>query len=67
MTENVISIKDSLYLKDALSWNLQAYKKINDLIHIANDKDVKNALEKVMEMHKSHYNFLLESMKGAQN
>lgn len=67
MTKNVISVKDSLYLKDALSWNLQAYKKINDLELVCDDQDVKNALCKAKSMHKEHYETLLEIMKGCEN
>lgn len=57
---NIISTKDLSYIKDMLSWNLVMAKKSKEYLKLAGDKDVKELLKKVNEVHKSHYEMLLE-------
>ena len=57
---NIISTKDLSYIKDMLSWNLVMAKKSKEYLKLAGDKDVKELLNKVNEVHKSHYEMLLE-------
>ena len=57
---NIISTKDLSYIKDMLSWNLVMAKKSKEYLKLVGDKDVKELLNKVNEVHKSHYEMLLE-------
>lgn len=57
---NIISTKDLSYIKDMLSWNLVMAKKSKEYLNLVGDKDVKELLKKVNEVHKSHYEMLLE-------
>lgn len=57
---NIISTKDLSYIKDMLSWNLVMAKKSKEYLKLVGDKDVKERLKKVNEVHKSHYEMLLE-------
>lgn len=57
---NIISTKDLSYIKDMLSWNLVMAKKSKEYLKLVGDKDVKELLKKVNEVHKSHYEMILE-------
>lgn len=57
---NIISTKDLSYIKDMLSWNLVMAKKSKEYLKLVGDKDVKELLKKINEVHKSHYEMLLE-------
>lgn len=57
---NIISTKDLSYIKDMLSWNLVMAKKSKEYLKLVGDKDVKELLKKVNEVHNSHYEMLLE-------
>ena len=57
---NIISTKDLSYIKDMLSWNSVMAKKSKEYLKLVGDKDVKELLKKVNEVHKSHYEMLLE-------
>ncbi len=57
---NIISTKDLSYIKDMLSWNLVMAKKSKEYLKLVGDKDVKELLKKVNEVHKNHYEMLLE-------
>lgn len=57
---NIISTKDLSYIKDMLNWNLVMAKKSKEYLKLVGDKDVKELLKKVNEVHKSHYEMLLE-------
>lgn len=55
----VITTKDLLYLKDQLSWQLNAMKKCSHYAQESTDADVKQALDKAGKMHLRHYQTLL--------
>lgn len=55
----VITTKDSAYLKDALSWELLAFKKFHFFAQQATDPQIKQALDKAGHMHQQHYQKLL--------
>ena len=59
--ENVLSI---IYLKDALSWELIAFKKLHAFAQQATDPEVKQALEKAGQMHQQHYQKLLTHLQN---
>lgn len=57
---NIISTKDLSYIKDMLSWNLVMAKKSKEYLKLVSDKDVKEIIKRVNEVHKSHYEILME-------
>jgi hypothetical protein len=60
----VITAKDLNYVKDALSWELVAFKKLHFFAQQATDPDVKQALEKAGQMHQRHYQTLLGHLQN---
>lgn len=60
----VITSKDLSYLKDALSWELIAFKKLHAFAQQATDPQVKQALEKAGQMHQQHYQKLLTHLQN---
>ena len=42
---NIITGKDLDYLSDMFTWNLSAYKKLNNCINQVREEDVRNLLE----------------------
>jgi hypothetical protein len=59
----VITTKDCLYLRDALSWELIAFKKFHFFAQQATDPQVKQALDKAGQMHQRHYQKLLPHLQ----
>lgn len=60
----IISSKDSLYLTDALSWNLLAMKKCHFLAQNCQDQEIKTELDKVGQMHQRHYQQILSHLNN---
>ena len=60
----VITSKDCSYLKDAMSWNLTAFKKFHAFAQQAQDPEVKQHLEKAGRMHQKHYQTLLSHLQN---
>ncbi|MFD2370460.1 ferritin-like domain-containing protein [Brevibacillus sp. GCM10020057] len=60
----VITTKDMSYLKDALSWELNAFKKLHAFAQMATDPEVKQCLEKAGRMHQQHYQKLLTHLQN---
>ncbi|NGQ95211.1 ferritin-like domain-containing protein [Brevibacillus sp. SYP-B805] len=63
----VITNKDLLYLKDALSWELNAFKKFHFFAQQASDPQIKQALDKAGQMHQRHYQKLLTHLQVNNN
>nr|WP_202617890.1 ferritin-like domain-containing protein [Bacillus dakarensis] len=62
-----ITSKDILYLKDALSWELLAFKKFHFLAQQSTDPEIKQALDKAGAMHQNHYQRLLTHLQVDNN
>ena len=62
-----ITSKDILYLKDALSWELLAFKKFHFLAQQAENQDIKAALDNAGRMHQNHYERLLTHLEVDNN
>lgn len=60
----VITTKDMSYLKDALSWELDAFKKLHAFAQMASDPEVKQCLDKAGRMHQQHYQKLLTHLQN---
>jgi hypothetical protein len=59
---HIITVKDSLYLADMLSWNLLAMKKAHFFASQCQDPELINALEKCGQMHQRHYEKILNHL-----
>jgi len=59
----VITTKDSNYLKDALSWELLAFKKFHFYAQQVQDPQLKQALEKAGQLHQKHFETLLSHLQ----
>lgn len=62
----IISTKDHLYLTDMLSWNLLAMKKVHFFASQCQTPEIKAELEKVGQMHNSHYEKILHHLQTTQ-
>ncbi|PSL44418.1 hypothetical protein B0H94_10828 [Salsuginibacillus halophilus] len=51
----VLTVKDELYLKDMLSWNLLAAKKANFFAEQCQDPEIQQSLQHTCAMHERHY------------
>ncbi|WP_147535586.1 ferritin-like domain-containing protein [Bacillus marasmi] len=58
-----ITTKDLSYIKDALSWELLAFKKFHYLAGQVQDQEIQQALEKVGQTHQQHYQKLLSHLQ----
>ncbi|WP_110928571.1 hypothetical protein [Bacillus massiliglaciei] len=66
---HVITVKDSLYLTDMLSWNLLAAKKAHFFAAQCQDQQIADALNRCGQMHQRHYQTILSQLNstGSQN
>lgn len=60
---NIISTKDLDYIKDMLKWNFVLVKKANFFMEVITDKDAKKLIEKVIKVHKSQYEKIMDILK----
>lgn len=58
-----ITTKDLSYIKDALSWELLAFKKFHFIAGQVQDTEIQQALERVGQMHQQHYQKLLSHLQ----
>ncbi|MHC0036972.1 ferritin family protein [Pseudoneobacillus sp. C159] len=62
-----ITTKDLSYLKDALSWELMAFKKFHFYAQQCQNPDIKQALENCGMMHQNHYKKILTHLQVDNN
>ncbi|WP_412176653.1 ferritin-like domain-containing protein [Bacillus sp. T3] len=62
-----ITTKDLDYIKDALSWELLAFKKFHHLASQVQNNEIKQALEKAGQMHQNHYQKILSHLQVDNN
>ncbi|KAB7666514.1 hypothetical protein [Bacillus sp. B1-b2] len=60
----MVTVKDSLYLTDMLSWNLLAMKKAHFFAQNTQDAMIKAQLEKCGQMHQRHYEQILKHLNS---
>lgn len=61
-----VTVKDSLYLTDMLSWNLLAMKKAHFFAEHCQDPEIKQVLDKAGQMHQRHYQKILTHLNPSQ-
>lgn len=59
----MISTKDLDYIKDMLNWNFIAAKKAKHYLGHIQDTEVQALLTQMNEMHKKHYDTILNILK----
>lgn len=62
-----ITTKDLQYIKDALSWELLAFKKFHFMAEQVTNMEIKQALDKAGQMHQNHYQRLLSHLQVNNN
>lgn len=60
----VVTVKDSLYLKDQLSWELLAMKKCRHFAQECSDPEIVQMIDKAGQMHQRHFNLLLKHLQN---
>jgi hypothetical protein len=60
----VITTKDTLYLKDQLSWELLAMKKCRHFAQECSDQEMSQMIDKAGQMHQRHYMLLLKHLQN---
>lgn len=63
----VVTIKDSLYIKDMLAWNLLALKKAHFFANHCQDQEIQALLNKAGQMHQKHYQTILSHLNTNAN
>jgi hypothetical protein len=63
----VITSKDLAYLKDAMSWELLAFKKCRQSASFATDPEVQHQIDSAGRMHQKHYDQLLNYLQSNPN
>jgi hypothetical protein len=58
-----ISTKDLSYLKDAMSWELLAFKKFHFYSQQVGNQEISQALEEAGRMHQEHYQRILSHLQ----
>lgn len=64
---DVITDKDLLYLKDAMSWELVAFKKCRQYASFATDPEIQQQIDAAGQMHQKHYHQLLQYLQSNPN
>jgi hypothetical protein len=64
---NVITSKDLAYLKDAMSWELLAFKKCRQYASFATDPEIQHQIDAAGQMHQKHYDQLLRYLESNPN
>jgi len=62
-----ITTKDILYLKDAMSWELLAFKKFHFMAQQVQNPQFKEALDKAGKMHQNHFQRILTHLQVDNN
>lgn len=58
-----ITTKDLLYIKDAMSWEMLAFKKFHFYAQLVQNQEISQALDEAGRMHQNHYQMLLNHLQ----
>ncbi len=59
-----ITTKDLAYIKDAMSWELLAFKKCRQSASFATDPEIQRQIDSAGQMHQKHYDQLLNYLQS---
>ena len=60
---NIITEKDMFYLKDMFDKNNNFFYELDILINSIKDKEIRELLERIRNMHEDHMYFIIGSLK----
>ena len=63
----MISTKESAYLKDRFNWNFVAMKKFDNYIENVEDEEIVKKLNNLADMHFQNCNTLIKLLEGEIN
>ena len=63
----MISTKDSAYIKDMFNWNFVAMKKFDNYIENVEDEEIVKKLSNLADMHFQNCNTLIKLLEGEIN
>ena len=63
----MISTKDSAYIKDMFNWNFVAMKKFDDYIENIENEEIAKKLSSLADMHLKNCNTLIKLLEGETN
>lgn len=61
--DNIITNKDLIYLKDLFTKNYNLFNELNTTLESINNKEVKEIIERIRNMHEDHMYFIISSLK----
>ena len=59
----MISTKDLLYLSDLFEINYFAFKEVSSYIKMIQDKEIKDTLERMKNLHEDHLHYIISILK----
>lgn len=59
----MISTKDLLYLSDLFEINYLAFKEVSSYIKMIQDKEIKDTLERIKNLHEDHLHYIISILK----
>lgn len=59
----MISTKDLLYLSDLFEINYLAFKEVSSYIKMVQDKEIKDTLERMKNLHEDHLHYIISILK----
>ena len=65
--QEMISTKDSAYIKDMFNWNFVAMKKFDNYIENVEDEEIVKKLNNLADMHFQNCNTLIKLLEGEIN
>lgn len=60
----IISTKDLSYLSDMFNWNFNAFKQVNHFVEEVESEEVKDLLERIVNMHYEHLYYIIALLKN---
>ena len=63
----MISTKDSAYIKDMFNWNFVAMKKFDDYLDNIENEEIAKKLDQLAEIHFQNCNTLIKLLEGGTN
>ena len=60
----MISTKDSAYIKDMFNWNYVAYKKFDSYLESIQDEEIAKLVENLADMHFNNCNTILNLLES---
>lgn len=63
----MISTKDSAYIKDMFNWNYVAYKKFDSYLENIQDEEISKLVENLVDMHFKNCNNIIKLLESGDS